>query len=100
MAEEQNATNPDNDELPFVAPCRKLSPLAPFRWLRLGFRDLVAAPQQSLAYGLAVALLVAYGVFTWFFCRIEVPQGRVAVLIAKTGENMKIERFARFELGA
>ena len=57
MAEDQHAAGQD-DELPFVAPCRKLSPFAPFRWLRLGFRDLVAAPRQSLAYGLAVALLI------------------------------------------
>ncbi|MBT8082205.1 MAG: DUF2189 domain-containing protein [Gammaproteobacteria bacterium] len=57
MAEDQHATGQD-DELPFVARCRKLSLFAPFRWLRLGFRDLVAAPRQSLAYGLAVALLI------------------------------------------
>lgn len=49
----------NNNEMPFVAPCRKLSPWAPFRWVRLGVRDLVQAPQQSLIYGLAVALLIA-----------------------------------------
>jgi len=47
------------DELPFAAPCRKLSPWAPFRWLRAGIRDLLQAPQQSLAYGLAVAIMIA-----------------------------------------
>ncbi len=51
------ATEIDRDEMPFAAPCRTLSPLAPFRWLRRGFRDLVAAPQQSLVYGGAVAFL-------------------------------------------
>ena len=50
----------DRDELPFVAPCRKLSPWAPFRWLRLGIRDLVQAPQHSMAYGLTVALLALW----------------------------------------
>jgi uncharacterized membrane protein len=47
------------DELPFVAPCRKLSPWASFGWVRLGIRDLVHAPQQSMFYGLAVAVLIA-----------------------------------------
>ena len=52
-------TGVNRDELPFVAPCRALTPWAPFRWLRLGVRDLMQAPQQSLAYGLVVALLIA-----------------------------------------
>ena len=30
--------------LPFVAPCRSITADAPFRWLRLGWRDLCAAP--------------------------------------------------------
>ena len=48
----------DRDELPFVAPCRELSPWAPFRWIRLGIRDLLRAPQQSLIYGLAIAIMI------------------------------------------
>jgi hypothetical protein len=36
---------------------------------------------------LAVAALPAYGIFEWFFCRIEVTQGRMAILIAKTGKD-------------
>jgi len=48
-----------NDEMPFVAPCRELSPWAPFRWIKLGVKDLLQAPQQSLIYGLAVALMIA-----------------------------------------
>jgi uncharacterized membrane protein len=54
-------------ELPFVAPCRELSPWAPFRWIRLGVADLIRAPQQSLVYGLTVAMLI--GIVTllaWF----------------------------------
>jgi uncharacterized membrane protein len=46
------------DDLPFVAPCRKLSPWAPFGWVREGIKDLLHAPQPSLAYGLSVALLI------------------------------------------
>ncbi|MDJ0750257.1 MAG: DUF2189 domain-containing protein [Woeseiaceae bacterium] len=57
----------DRDELPFLAPCRKLSPWAPFRWLRLGVRDLIRAPQHSLAYGLTVALLIGtVSLLAWF----------------------------------
>ena len=48
----------NRDEMPFAAPCRKLSPWAPFRWLRAGVQDLLQAPQQSLIYGLAVAVMV------------------------------------------
>ena len=55
--ETQSETN--RDEMPFVAPCRVLSPWAPFRWVRLGIADLMQAPQQSLIYGLAVALMIA-----------------------------------------
>ncbi len=57
----------NRDELPFIAPCRKLSPWAPFRWLRLGVRDLLQAPQHSLAYGLTVALLIGtVSLIAWF----------------------------------
>lgn len=48
----------NRDEMPFVAPCRKLSPWAPFRWVKLGIKDLVQAPQHSMAYGLTVALMI------------------------------------------
>ena len=57
----------DRDRLPFVAPCRKLSLWAPFRWIRLGVADLIQAPQQSLVYGLAVAILIgAVSLIAWF----------------------------------
>ena len=54
---DQKKTN--NDEMPFVARCRELSPWAPFRWVRLGIKDLLQAPQQSLIYGLVIALMIA-----------------------------------------
>ena len=54
-------TGPDQagavDALPFVAPCRTLSAGAPFGWLRRGWADMLAAPRQSLTYGLVVVLL-------------------------------------------
>jgi uncharacterized membrane protein len=57
----------NRDELPFVAPCRKLSIWAPFRWMRLGFADLMKAPQQSMAYGLVVAVLIGIvSLVAWF----------------------------------
>jgi len=49
----------DRNELPFAAPCKELSPWAPFAWVRAGVKDLMQAPQQSLAYGLFVATLIA-----------------------------------------
>ena len=54
-------------ELPFVAPCRKLKLFAPFRWIRLGISDLMRAPQQSLAYGLVVAIMIGIvSLLAWF----------------------------------
>ena len=54
------AREPTNrDELPFAAPCKKLSPWAPFNWIRAGVNDLLQAPQQSLAYGSFVAAMIA-----------------------------------------
>ena len=59
--------NANRDELPFVAPCRELSPWAPFRWVRRGIADLMQAPQQSLAYGLSVALMIGIVcLLAWF----------------------------------
>ncbi|MCJ7591949.1 MAG: DUF2189 domain-containing protein [Woeseiaceae bacterium] len=53
------AESPVNrDELPFVAPCKKLSPWAPFAWVRAGIKDLLQAPQPSLAYGVSVAIMI------------------------------------------
>ncbi|MDH5622827.1 MAG: DUF2189 domain-containing protein [Gammaproteobacteria bacterium] len=61
------ARSPINrNELPFVAPCRKLSPWAPFAWVRAGIADLLHAPQPSLAYGLSVAIMIgAVIVLAW-----------------------------------
>ena len=57
----------DRDELPFAAPCRKLAPWAPFKWICRGVSDLVRAPQQSLVYGLAVTILIAVvSLLAWF----------------------------------
>ena len=57
----------NRDELPFVAPCRELSPWAPFRWVSKGIGDLMKAPQQSLAYGVSVALMIGIVcLLAWF----------------------------------
>jgi len=64
---ETEQTGNNRDELPFVAPCKELSPFAPFRWMKLGLSDLLRAPRQSLAYGLAVALMIGIVcVLAWF----------------------------------
>ena len=63
----QSSAAGGRDTLPFIAPCRKLSLFAPFRWIRLGVADLVQAPQQSMVYGLAVAVLIgAVSFVAWF----------------------------------
>jgi len=49
----------DRDTMPFVAPCRTISPAAPFRWIRLGIADLRRAPRASLTYGVAMAGTIA-----------------------------------------
>ena len=49
----------NKDTMPFVAPCRQLSPFAPIGWIRKGIRDLSRAPQQSLTYGFLMALIMA-----------------------------------------
>jgi uncharacterized membrane protein len=57
----------NRDEMPFVAPCRKLSLWAPFGWVKKGVGDLLQAPQQSMAYGLAVALMIGVVcLLAWF----------------------------------
>jgi uncharacterized membrane protein len=47
----------DGAALPFVAPCRRLATLAPIHWVRRGWRDMWAAPRQSLTYGAIVVAL-------------------------------------------
>ena len=56
-ASSDNQTQEQANELPFVAPCRKLDIKAPLNWLRLGIEDVKRAPKQSLSYGLAMVLL-------------------------------------------
>ncbi len=60
----------DQDEagegLPFVAPCRTLTPGAPLQWLALGWQDFRRAPGVSLLYGgVLVALCYAMAFLTW-----------------------------------
>jgi uncharacterized membrane protein len=50
-------TSPPEEGLPFVAPCRRLAATAPLGWLRAGWHDMIAAPRQSLTYGIVVVLL-------------------------------------------
>jgi uncharacterized membrane protein len=49
----------DRETMPFVAPCRRVSALAPFRWLTRGVRDFRRAPRPSLIYGLFMAAVIA-----------------------------------------
>ena len=58
----------ESDSQPFVAPCRELSPGAPFNWLKAGWEDYRAAPGLSLAWGGFCWFLSA--VITWLAWRI------------------------------
>jgi uncharacterized membrane protein len=56
------------DELPFAAPCRRIPANAPLRWVRLGWRDLRAAPLPSLCFGLLICLCsLAISAVAWQF---------------------------------
>lgn len=58
----------EKETMPFVAPCRTLSPLAPFRWLQMGVEDLRRAPRESLLYGLIMAAIMAIvSLFAWAY---------------------------------
>jgi len=59
---------PSPDELPFVAPCRRLEKLAPLHWIVLGWQDFCRAPMPSLGFGL-ILVLCSYFVtyFAWAF---------------------------------
>jgi len=54
-------TNPGNqhlDDLPFVAPYKKLATGAAFVWLQKGYEDFMIAPLQSATYGFIISLFV------------------------------------------
>ena len=59
------------EALPLAAPCRRLAPGAPLRWVRLGWQDVKRAPGPTLAYGLFVVSvsyfvsLLAYALGTY-----------------------------------
>jgi len=64
----QPAPEFDKETMPFVAPCRELSPFAAFGWLRKGIADLSKAPKQSLIYGFVMASMMAIVVWlAWVY---------------------------------
>lgn len=69
----------NRDEMPFVARCKKLSPWAPFRWVKLGIADMMHAPHQSLAYGVVVAVLIG------LVCLLAWFQGSQWIMFAMLG---------------
>lgn len=63
---EQNSPKIPAEDMPFVAPCRKIEITAPLRWLRLGWKDLTDAPKLSLIYGIVLTLLsMLISLVTW-----------------------------------
>jgi len=61
----------EEDIRPFVAPCRELDRQAPWKWLKAGWQDFLAAPAISLAWGTfcwflsALVTLAAWKVGGW-----------------------------------
>lgn len=55
---------PNKNELkPLVAPCRELTPLVAFSWLKKGYLDFKQVPKISLLYGfvmMLISLLITY----------------------------------------
>ncbi len=67
MNEKRGAPRPP-EELPLAAPCRELSPVAPLKWLELGWQDIKSAPRQSLTFGFLLVLLsylVSLATWAW-----------------------------------
>lgn len=68
MGEVADKTTSGREAMPFVAPCRRLSPDAPLRWLAEAWADLRTAPGLSLGYGLftvVLSWLASYVAFRW-----------------------------------
>ena len=66
--------------LPFVAPCRRLDPRAPYRWLRKGWNDVRHGWRPTLSYGITL-VAISYLV-TWLAFRLG---SYVLVLATLTG---------------
>lgn len=49
---------------------------------------LLAGTRLTTLILLIAMLIPLYGIWLWFFCRLEVDSGKAAVLIAKTGTNL------------
>jgi uncharacterized membrane protein len=82
--EEPEKSGEDPASLPFVAPCRILPTLAPLAWVRQGWRDMWAAPRQSLTYGaIVVALSLALATiavrFSGYFELLALVSGFILV---------------------
>jgi len=65
---EEDAVEEIVEPMPFVAPCNRVERTAAFRWLKLGWQDLKAAPKLSLAYGLfmfVISILISVSAITF-----------------------------------
>jgi uncharacterized membrane protein len=64
----------DDAERPFVVPCRRLTPSAPWRWLRAGWHDVRRAPGLTAVFGVVIVLVSAV------VCVLAWELGRFALL--------------------
>ena len=68
MNQDAAGRSPGRDALPFVAPCRKLRPTDPVRWVTMGWQDVRRAWRPTLSYGITL-VLISYAV-TWLAFRL------------------------------
>lgn len=65
---EQSDGDFDRATMPFVAPCRDVSPLAVFGWIKKGIADFRHAPGPSITYGLFMAATMAVvSIVAWVY---------------------------------
>jgi uncharacterized membrane protein len=73
---ESDPAKPGKSEQAFTVPCIRLDARAPWRWLRLGWRDFRRAPGLSLLFGAVILVVsVAVSALAWSL-------GRFALLAA------------------
>ncbi len=57
----------------------------------LRYRMIAKIMLMGTILAVILAVLAAAGLFVWYGCRIEVESNQIAVLIRKTGDNLKPE---------
>ncbi|MDR0361239.1 MAG: hypothetical protein LBJ46_00905 [Planctomycetota bacterium] len=78
---------PTDEELDLLQSGKRFPPRNPKKgkWARKAIKTMI----MGTALAFVVALLVFVGLFIWYGCRIEPEGDQIAILIRKTGEDLK-----------